>query len=148
MQSLLNYLSFAIMQFHSPSLLTLTTSKPHSSNLLVTISTLSWIIPDVIKYPFGLITLLTSSVKIQIISAIMLATTISALPSITSIKFPCKISILSMLLKPTFSLLDSTATYLNQPYCKLCTKLSCCNCKYSRTTTNIKYSTVLLNILF
>ena len=98
------------MQFHSPSLLTLTTSKPHSSNLLVTISTLSWIIPDVIKYPFGLITLLTSSVKIQIISAIMLATTISALPSITSIKFPCKIYILSILLNPTFSLADSTAT--------------------------------------
>ena len=40
----------------------------------------------------------------------MLATTISALPSTTSNKFPSNISMLFKLLNPTFSFAESTAT--------------------------------------
>ena len=98
------------MQFHSPSLFISIISKPHSANFSLTISTLSWIIPDVINIPPSFKAFLTSAVNMQIISAIIFATTISAFPFTTSKRFPSNISILSRLLNPTFSLAESTAT--------------------------------------
>ena len=98
------------MQFHSPSLFISITSNPHSFNLFVTISTLSWIIPDVMNNPPSLSAFLTSSVNTHIISAIIFATTTSAFPFTTSNKLPSKTSILSKLLKLIFSFEESTAT--------------------------------------